>query len=174
MYSTNMKLFLIKFIYTFLSCVVIICLASCSILDYEEGQNKSKYSQNNVKKNKCPSAKIPSKTGSYISSKEYILRIKKIEMSCKSEVLKSSNVSYKIVQFKAKMELKTSNKINTNDLMLPSIYIALVDRENEAVLAKMISKIDLRNKEDNLIVNRNKFRFKHASNDNFSIYFGLQ
>ena len=39
-----MKLFLIKFTYTFLSCAVIIFLASCSILDYEEDQNKSKYS----------------------------------------------------------------------------------------------------------------------------------
>ena len=38
--------------------------------------------------------------------------------------------------------------------MLPNIYIALVDRENEVVLAKMISKIDIRNKEDNLIVNK--------------------
>ena len=58
--------------------------------------------------------------------------------------------------------------------MLPSMYIALVDRENEKVLAKMKSKIDIRNKEDGLIVNKKKFRFKHASNDNLSIYFGLQ
>ena len=50
MYITNMKLFLTKLTYTFLSCVVIIFVASCSILDYEEGQNKSNYSQNNVKK----------------------------------------------------------------------------------------------------------------------------
>ena len=40
------------------------------------------------------------------------------------------------------MELKTNNKINTKDIMLPSIYIALVNREKEVVLAKMISKID--------------------------------
>ena len=72
------------------------------------------------------------------------------------------------------MELKTNNKIKKTDLMLPNIYIALVDRENEAVLAKMISNIDLRNKEGNLIVNKKKFRFKHSKNDNFSIYFGLQ
>ena len=106
-----MKLFLIKFIYTFLSCVVIICLTSCSILDYEEGQNKSKYSQNNVKKNKCPSAKIPSKTGRYISSKEYILRIKKIEMSCKSEVLKSccKIKLHKLLKIPCKLELLTSH-----------------------------------------------------------------
>ena len=174
MYITNMKLFLIKFTYAFLSFVVIIFLASCSILDYEEGKNKSNYSQNNFKKNKCPSTKIPSKTASYISTKKYILSIKKIEMVCKSEVVRSSNVLDIVVQFKAKMELKTNNKIKTKDLMLPSIYIALVDRENEVVLAKMISKIDIRNKEDNLIVNKKKFRFKHANNDNLSIYFGLQ
>ena len=65
-----MKLFLIKLTYAFLSCVLIIFVASCSILDYEEGQNKSEYSQNNVKKNKCPSTKIPSKTASYISTKK--------------------------------------------------------------------------------------------------------
>ena len=72
------------------------------------------------------------------------------------------------------MALKTNNKIKTKDLMLPNIYIALVDTENEVVLAKMISKIDIRNKEDNLIVNKKKFRFKHTNNDNLYIYFGLQ
>ena len=95
-------------------------------------------------------------------------------MVCKSELVKSSNVLDIVVQFKVKMELKTNNKIKTKDLMLPNIYIALVDRESEVVLAKMISKIDIRNKEDNLIVNKKKFRFKYANNDNLSIYFGLQ
>ena len=174
MYITNIKLFLIKLTYVFLSCVVIIFVASCSILDYEKGQNKSKYSQNNVKKNKCPSTKIPSNTASYISTKKYILSIKKIEMVCKNELVRSSNVLDIVVQFKVKMELKTNNKIKSKDLMLPNIYIALVDRESEVVLAKMISKIDTRNKEDNLIVNKKNFRFKYANNDNLSIYFGLQ
>ena len=169
-----MKLFLIKLTYAFLSCIVIIFVASCSILDYEEVQNKSKYSQNNVKKNKCPSTKIPSKTASYISTKKYILNIKKIEMACKNEVVRSSNILNIVIQFKVKMELKTNNKIKTKNLKLPNIYIALVDRESEVVLAKMTSKIDIRNKEDNLIVNKKKFRFKHANNDNLSIYFGLQ
>ena len=169
-----MKLFLIKFTYAFLSCVVIIFLASCSILDFEEGQNESKYSQNNIKKNKCPSTKIPSKTASYIPTKKYILSIKKIEMVCKNEVVRSSNVLDIVVQFKVKMELKSNNKIKTKNLMLPNIYIALVDRESEVVLAKMTSKIDIRNREDNLIVNKKNFRFKYANNDNLSIYFGLQ
>ena len=169
-----MKLFLIKLTYAFLSCVVIIFVASCSILDYEEGQNKSKYSQNTVKKNKCPSTKIPYKTASYISTKKYILSIKKIEMVCKNELVRSSDVLDIVVQFKVKMELKTNNKIKTKDFILPNIYIALVDRKSEVVLAKMTSKIDIRNKEDNLIVNKKKFRFKHANNDNLSIYFGLQ
>ena len=169
-----MKLFLIKLTYAFLSCVLIIFVASCSILDYEESQNKSKYSLNSVKKNKCPSTKIPSKTASYISTKKYILSIKKIEMVCKNELVRSSNVLDIVVQFKVKMELKSNNKIKTKDLMLPNIYIALVDIESEVVLAKMTSKIDIRNKEDNLIVNKKNFRFKYANNDNLSIYYGLQ
>ena len=168
-----MKLFLIKFIYTFLSFVLIIFLASCSILGYEDSRTNSKLSQNDVK-NKCPSTKIPSITSGYKASKKYIISIKKIEIACKSEVIKGTDVLDIAVQFKAKIELKTNNKIKTRDLMLPSIYIALVDRENEEVLAKMKSKIDIRNKEDGLIVNKKKFRFKHASNDNLSIYFGLQ
>ena len=174
MYITNMKLFLIKLTYVFLSCIVIIFVVSCSTLDYEEGQNKSKYSQNNVKKNKCPSTKIPSKSASYISTKKYILSIKKIEMVCKNELVRSSNVLDIVVQFKVKMELKTNNKIKSKDLILPNIYIALVDRESEVVLAKLTSKIDIRNKEDNLIVNKKNFSFKYANHDNLSIYFGLQ
>ena len=38
-----MKLLLIKLTYAFLSFAVIIFLASCSILDYEEGKNSSKF-----------------------------------------------------------------------------------------------------------------------------------
>ena len=67
-----------------------------------------------------------------------------------------------------------NNKIKTKDLNLPNIYIALVDRESEVILAKMTSKIDIRNKEGNVIINKKKFRFKYASNDNLYIYFGLQ
>ena len=43
------------------------------------------------------------------------------------------------MQFK-EYELKLITKLKQKDLLLPSIYIALVDRENEAVLAKMTSK----------------------------------
>ena len=38
----------------------------------------------------------------------------------------------------------------------------------------MISEINTRKKEGNTILNKNKFRFKLASNDNLYIYFGLQ
>jgi hypothetical protein len=169
-----MKLSLIKISYAFVYCIVSIFLTSCSILNYEESENNGKFSQNNVNKNKCPSTKIPLKTASYISSKKYILSIKKIEMVCKREVVTSSNDLDIVVQFKVKMELKINNKINKKDLMLPSIYIALVDRENETVLAKMISGVDIRNKEGNSIINKKKFRFKKSGNDNFFIYFGLQ
>tara|TARA_X000000950_G_scaffold21088_1_gene22706 strand:- start:3358 stop:3867 length:510 start_codon:yes stop_codon:yes gene_type:complete len=169
-----MKLYLIKFTYTFLSFVALIALTSCSILDYEKSENNIKFSQNNVDKSKCPSAKIPSKTASYISSKKYIFNIKKIEMACKSKVVKNSNALDILVQFKAKIEIKTNNKSNTEGLKLPSIYIALVDTQKEVVLAKMLSKIDIRNKEGNTILNKNKFRVKNASNDNLYIYFGLQ
>ena len=172
--STNMKLFLIKFTYVFSSIFVITLLSACSILYYEEVKNNSKFSQNNVNKNKCPPTKILPKTSNYISSKKYVLSIKKIEMVCKSEIVRSSDVLEIVVQFKVKMELKTNNKIKIKDLMLPNIYIALVERENEAVLAKMIYEIDIRNKEGNVIVNKKKIRFKRTSNDNLYIYFGLQ
>ena len=169
-----MKLSLIKFINFFLSFGLIVLLVSCSFLEYKEDKNDTKFSQNNQKKNKCPSIKIPSKTATFISSKKNILSIKKIEIDCKSEVLGSSNVLDVIFQYRAKLELKTNNKVKEKELILPSIYIAVVDRENEVVLAKMLSKIEIGNKEDNLIVNKKKIRFKYASNDNLFIYFGLQ
>ena len=174
MYNTNMKLSLIKFINFFLSFGLIFFLVSCSFLEYKEDKNDNKFSQNNIKKNKCPSIKIPSKTATFISSKKNILSIKKIEIACKSEIAGSSNVYDTVLQYKAKLELKTNNKLKEKEVILPSIYIALVDRENELVLAKMVSKIEISNKEDNLIVNKKKIRFKYASNKNLFIYFGLQ
>ena len=74
-YNTNMKLILIKFVYSFLFCFIIFFLASCSLLNYEEDKNNTKLSQTDVKKNKCPAAKIPSKTVNYISAKKYTLSI---------------------------------------------------------------------------------------------------
>jgi len=173
-YNTDMKLFLIKFINLFLSLGLFFLLASCSFLVYKEDKNNAKFSKNSIKKNKCPSIKIPYKTATLIFSKKNILSIKKIEIACKSEEVSSSNVLDAVLQYKAKLELKTNNKVKEKELTLPSIYIALVDRENEVVLAKMISKIKISNKEDNLIVNKKKIRFKYASNDNLFIYFGLQ
>ena len=174
-YNTNMKLSLIKFINFFLSFGLIVLLVSCSFLEYNEDKNNTKFSQNSIKKNKCPSIKIPSKTANFMSSKKNILSIKKIEIACKNEVVKgSSNVLETVLQYKAKFELKNNNKLREKEVMIPSIYIALVDRENELVLAKMVSKIEISNKEDNLIVNKKKIRFKYASNKNLFIYFGLQ
>ena len=173
-YNTNMKLSLIKFINFFLFFGLIVLLASCSFSEYKEDKNNTKFSQNNINKNKCPSIKIPSKTATFISSKKNILSIKKIEIACKSKVVSSSNALDTVLQYKAKLELKTNDEVKEKELILPSIYIALVDRENEMVLAKMISKIEISNKEDNLIVNKKKIRFKYASNDNLFIYFGLQ
>ena len=72
------------------------------------------------------------------------------------------------------MELKTNNTVNEKELMLPSIYMALVNRKNEEILAKMISKIEISSKENNLIVNKKKIRFQYANDSNLFIYFGLQ
>ena len=169
-----MKLFLIKFVYVFLAFIMLIYLNSCSLLDLEENKNNIELTQNNKKNNTCPSTKIPSKTASYISSKKYILSIKKIEIACESEIVSNSNFLDIVVQYKAKMELKTNNTVNAKELILPSIYMALVNRENEEILAKMISKIEISSKENNLIVNKKKIRFQYANDSNLFIYFGLQ
>ena len=49
-----------------------------------------------------------------------------------------------------------------------------MNRENEKVLAKMISKIEISSKENNLIINKKKIRFKYSNDSNLFIYFGLQ
>ena len=167
-----MKLFLIKLIYPLLFFLIIL-LSSCSILDNENDKNSIKLSESNLKNN-CPATKIPSKTAKYISSKKYILNIKKIEMACRIIEANELNSSYIVIQSKVKMGLKTTNKIKSKDLKLPSIYIAIVDVESETVLAKMKSNINIRDREDNLLVNKKKFKFKYESNENLFIYFGLQ
>ena len=168
-----MKLFLIKFTYPLLF-VVLFFLASCSFLEYEETTKNIKSSKTNIKQNTCPETKIPSNTANYISNKNYILSIKKVEIVCRSKESDISNLMDIVVQYKAKIELKTNNKINIMDLTLPSIFIAIVDIKSETVLAKMKSNIELINKEDNLLVNKKKFRFKYESYDDLSMYFGLQ
>ena len=171
---TNMKLFLIQLKHLFLPFVLTFFLASCAILDFGEEENNLKFNQTSIKKNKCPITKIPSKTANYKENKKYILSIKKIEMSCKSQLASDSNMLNIVIQYKAKMELKTNSKTKSKDFMLPSIYIAIIDMEKETVLAKMKSDIEISSREDNLIVNKNKFRLKYESYKNLYIYFGLQ
>ena len=168
-----MKLFLIKPKYLLLSFVLILFLASCTTLDLFEA-NSSKFDQVNIKKNECPIGKIPSKTANYITNKKYILSIKKIEMVCTSESVSNSDELDFIVQYKAKMELKIYRKIKKKNFTLPSIYIAIVDMSHEKVLAKMKSYVEISSREGNLIVNKNKFRFKYNNYENLYIYFGLQ
>ena len=168
-----MKLFLIKPKYLLLSSVLILFLTSCTTLDLFEA-NSSKFDQVNIKKNECPIAKIPSKTANHITNKKYILSIKKIEMVCTSESVSNSDELNFIVQYKAKMELKVYRKIKVKNFTLPSIYIAIVDMSNEKVLAKMKSYVEISSREGNLIVNKNKFRFKYDNYENLYIYFGLQ
>ncbi len=169
-----MKLFLIKFKHFFLLLVFTFLLCSCTILGYEEGKNNTNLNQTDIKKNKCPTAKIPSKTAKYVSAKNYILSIKKIEMICKSDIISKTKVKGFVIQYKAEIELKTNPKVRAKDLILPNIYIAIVDMEKENVLAKMVSGVEANNKVGNLIVNKNKIRFKYDNSENLSIYFGLQ
>lgn len=168
-----MKLFLIIFKPFFLLSVFALFLSSCAILGYEEGKSVTNLNQTD-KKNKCPNAKIPSKTAKYVSSKNYILSIKKIKMVCKSDLISETNLKDYLIQYKAEIELKTNPKIRAKNLTWPNMFIAIVDTEKENVLAKMISGIEASNKESNLIVNKNKIRFKYGSYENLSIYFGLQ
>ena len=169
-----MKLFFIKLKYFFLSVVLTFLLVSCSILEYEENKNELKSSNTEFKKNKCPITKIPSKTASYISAKKYIISIKKIKMNCKSKVASKPNLLEFVIHYEAKLELKTNSKTKAKELVFPSIYIAIVNMENETVLAKMKSNIEISNKEQNLIINKKKFRFKYDSDEDIFIYFGLQ
>lgn len=169
-----MKLFLIKFKDFFLLSSLTFFLCSCAILGHEEGKSDTNLNETNIKKNKCPTAKIPSKTAKYVSTKKYILSIKKIKMICKSDLISKSNLKDFIIQYKAEIELKTDPELKAKDFILPSIYIAIVDIEKENVLAKMVSNIEVSSKEGNLMINKKKIRFTYSSYENLSIYFGLQ
>ena len=95
-------------------------------------------------------------------------------MICKSDLIRKSNLIDFVIQYKAEIKFKTNPKIKAKDLIWPNIYIAIVDTEKENVLAKMISGIEVSNEVGDLIVNKNKIRFKYGSYENISIYFGLQ
>ena len=169
-----MKLFLIKFKDFFLLLAFTLFLSSCATLGFEEDISDTNLNQNNVKKNKCPTAKIPFKTAKHVSTKKYILSIKKIKMICKSDLISKTNLKDFTIQYKAEIELNTNPAFEEKDFRLPNIYIAIVDIKKETVLAKMVSDIEVNNKEGNLIVNKKRIRFKYSSYENLSIYFGLQ
>ena len=173
MYIINIKNRFIKFIKHFFYLISIISLTSCSLLE-NESFNSTKVRQNNLNKIKCPQAKIPYETVKYVSKKKYLLKINKIEMICYNSLDKISGKLDLIIQYKAKLEFKFNEKINKDDLNLPHVYVAIVDVKKENVLAKIFSDIDIENKENKMIVNTNKLKFKYENYKDLVIYFGIQ
>ena len=173
MYIINIKNRFIKFKMNFFFLFLITLLASCSLLE-NKSVNRIKLDQNNLNKIKCPQAKIPFKTAKYISNKKYLLKIKKIEMLCKNSLDKISGKADFTIEYRAKLEFKFNKKINKNNLSFPHIYIAIVDIKKENILAKMFSDINIDNIDNKMIINVNKFKFKHENYKDLVIYFGIQ
>ena len=78
-----------------------------------------------------------------------------------------------LLEYKAKLELVSRQKISRKNLTLPQVYIAIINNSNEKVLAKVLSNLDLTNIENKLIINNKKFKFKYDKNTDLNIYFGL-
>lgn len=174
MYSINFKSLFITFINFSVFISITFLLFSCSLLDYDDAKLNLRPIQEDIKKNKCPKSKIPFITAKYVANEKYVLNIKKIEMFCKNNLLSQSKSSEIIIRFKVIMELEKNRKIETKDLTLPNVYIAIVDMEKENILAKMVSAVTTDDNEENLIVNNKKIAFKYENYENLSIYFGLQ
>ena len=149
-------------------------IASCSILENEKTLSSVKSSQGKLNKTKCPKAKIPYETAKYISNNKYLLKVKSVEMSCKSIFDKESQKLNFIIETKAKLIFKFNKKTNRNDLVLPHLFIAIVDIKKENVLVKMFSNIDIEKKESQMLVNVNKFKFKYKNYNDLAMYFGIQ
>ena len=173
MYIINKNNRFTKFKNYFFYLFFIPLLVSCSLLEKESVKNIQS-SQNDLNKTKCPQAKIPHETAKYVSNKKYLLKIKKIEMICTNRSDKMAGTLDLIIEYRAKLEFKFNKKINKKDFKLPHIYVAIVDIKKENILAKIFSDIDIGNRENEMIVNINKFKFKYENYKDLVLYFGMQ
>jgi hypothetical protein len=159
--------------------LLVFLFSSCSFYNvFEDKQQESPDKITEDKERiKCPKTKIPYNTANYKYSKnniKYLIKIKKIEIVCKSISNSLADTSTLFVKYKANLELKSNIKTSNKDLKLPKIYIAIVDSEREDVLAKIMSNLQISSIDNQSIINENKFQFNYNKINNLSIYFGVQ
>ena len=126
---------------------------------------------------KCPKTYIPKETAKYISNKykkEYIAKIKKISLSCNLVNDERQSKTFFLLKYKADIIFIYKNNVNAKRIILPKLYTAIVNNDNEKVLAKVVSELDLSKLKGKLIVNEKKFKFNYNNNDIINIYFGLE
>jgi len=126
---------------------------------------------------KCPKTYIPKETAQYISNKykkEYIAKIKKISLGCNLVNNEGQSKTFFLLKYKADIIFAHKNNVNVKKIILPKLYIAIVNNVNEKVLVKVVSELDLSKVKGKLIVNEKKFKFNYNKNDIINIYFGLE
>ena len=130
---------------------------------------------------KCPKVYLPKETINFKpsnKSKNYHLKIKKIELICKK--LDKNSIEHTLVMdYKVYIELKSKNMSNIKKLLFPDIYIALINNDSEKILVKILSKINNKNtqfiKKSKNVVHKNKIKINYKNTfDNWIIYFGFQ
>lgn len=180
MYITNYNYILKIFKNLLLTFSLGFSLTSCSltnILNNEKQLKDIKKQQISQAQIKCPKFYIPSKTSKYLNKKynyQYLLKIKKINLICKKIPNNGNNQLVLLLDYKAEILLTSKNDLDKKKLFLPKLYIAFINDNDEKVLAKVFSNLDIENINNNLIINEKKFKFKYNKDNNLNIYFGLQ
>ena len=177
MYVKKLNHLYIIFKNTLIYLFLVLFLNSCSLNEmFYDDTNDLVKNEELEELNTCPNTYIPNQTVKFTSNKykrEFLVKIKKVSLRCRTINTEIDNQLLTNLSFKADLLFLSKNSINKVN-RLPKLYIAVVDNNSEKVLAKVLSNLDISKIKGKFIINEKKFKFKFNKDQDINIYFGLE
>ena len=163
---------------------MLLILNSCSLLDSPNKTKSLKFEKNKIKQefssySYCPDFLIPSDTNTLKNKKnQKLIRLYNIKLNCKLQNNETDNSKNKVIITQTIYYQVLKNNFRLDNLN-PLAYVALVDKEQDKVKFKILSKVNsapyVTVKKKIFFKNTNKFKINlYENNEELVFYYGFQ
>ena len=164
--------------------VMLLISNSCSLLDNSNKTKSLKFEKNKIKQefksySYCPDFLIPSDTNTLKNKKnQKLIRLYNIKLNCKLETNETDDSKNKVIITQTIYYQVLKNNFRLDNLN-PLAYVALVDKEQDKVKFKILSKVNsapyIKVKKKIFFKNTNKFKINlYENNQELVFYYGFQ
>ena len=164
--------------------VILLISNSCSLLDNPNKTKSLKFEKNKIKQefssySYCPDFLIPIDTNTLKNKKnQKLIRLYNIKLKCKLESNKTDDSKNKVIITQTIYYQVLKNNFRLDNVN-PLAYVALVDKDQDKVKFKILSKVNsapyIKVKKKIFFKNTNKFKINlYENNEELVFYYGFQ